>query len=91
MLISVEGASILFFFFGNLFFGLDASSAFSLFSGLSWGSCVLRWLAIHCICAYWVGLTTLITTHHHPSVYHPGRCQSTWLSLKWELKIIVDF
>ena len=34
--------------------------------------CLLLNLAVHCACGYWVALTTLSATHHHPFNYHAG-------------------
>jgi len=32
----------------------------------------LLYVLSHCACGYWVAFTTLIATHHHPSLYHAG-------------------
>ena len=31
-----------------------------------------QWLAIRCLCGYWITMLSITTTHHHPSVYHAG-------------------
>ncbi len=52
-------------------------AAFMLFSGMPWSSCLGHWLVMQNMCSYWIAFTTLTTTHHDPSVYHPGMVHGT--------------
>ncbi len=47
-------------------------AAFACLSDLDPWSCLLLNLAVHSACGYWVALTTLSATHHHPFNYHAG-------------------
>lgn len=47
-------------------------SVFLMLSPCSTLKCVSLWLLMHATSGYWLGFTTVYTTHHHPSVYHAG-------------------
>ncbi|TRY68651.1 hypothetical protein TCAL_02479 [Tigriopus californicus] len=40
--------------------------------GLSLVSTILVWFTMHGIAGFWIVFTSLIGTHHHPSVFHDG-------------------
>merc|ERR1719245_2095182 len=42
-----------------------------LFSS-AWYHGVAFFLLMQCCCTYWLEYTSLISTHHHPLVYHAG-------------------
>ncbi len=62
--------------FKNIIYKYQYFPAIAAFTELSWLSCFGRWFVIQMVGSYWLFGTTVTSTHHDPSVYHPGRFPS---------------
>ena len=55
----------------NLLVPLEFAT-FLYLSPLPFSSCLGHFVALHCASGWWLSFTTLISTHHSPTIYHAG-------------------